>query len=90
MPHWPGSPSGSSGLTSKGSTRAWRKVRAAVLVRDRYLCRWCGGPATTADHYPVPRKFGGPDELWNLVAACLPCNCRRAARMFAAPPSRNW
>lgn len=30
----------------KGSTRAWRRLRAAILTRDRYRCRahddgWC-------------------------------------------------
>jgi HNH endonuclease len=58
-------------------------------------CRWCGAPATTADHWPVSRVDGGPDTLDNLVAACVPCNCGRGATMGnlrrnTAPPSRRW
>lgn len=57
----------------KGSTRAWRKVRAAVLKRDCSLCAYCGGPATIVDHVqPVNR--GGTDDESNLVAACATCN----------------
>ena len=76
--------------------RAAQALTAAVLRRDGYRCRWCGGVATSADHYPVPRSAGGPDTLSNLVAACLPCNKSKGTgdrprrRGVVAPPSRNW
>lgn len=56
---------------------AWRRVRLAVLRRDRYICQWCGDPATQVDHV-VPLIEGG-ERLApsNLVASCLPCNARR-------------
>lgn len=76
-------------------------LRAAVLARDVDLdlgytpCYWCGRPATSADHYPIPRSDGGPDTLDNLVAACLPCNISRGVQMHydrhhPPPPSRRW
>jgi len=61
-----------SALSRTGSTKAWRRIRAVVLKRDRYLCQYCGQPANTVDHR-VPRKLGGGDELDNLAACCVRC-----------------
>jgi hypothetical protein len=66
------------------SSARWRKLRAAVLARDGYLCQIggprCVGHATTADHInPVaiaPDMFWEPD---NVRAACAPCNAGRGA-----------
>lgn len=70
-----------------GSTRAWRKLRAAVLARDGYRCRahdegWCAragrrGPHTctvlaTHVHHTRGKRMG--DHPAYLVAACEPCN----------------
>lgn len=67
-------------------------LTALVLARDEHVCYWCGGYATTADHWPVARSEGGPDTLDNLVAACGPCNFARGARLRNATrkPSRRW
>jgi hypothetical protein len=73
-------------LTAAGGTRAWRRRQAAVLWRDQYVCRMqrdgvmCGRPATTANHI-TPRALGGCDEMWNLEAACVPCNRGAGARI---------
>jgi hypothetical protein len=80
-----------------GATR----LRLACLARDYdealgYTpCRWCGAPATTADHWPIARAEGAPDTLDALVSACRPCNARRGAELFdqraaPPPPSRRW
>lgn len=49
-----------------------RHARAIVLERDRYICQWCGAPATEGDHLgdkiPDPRV---------MVAACRACNASR-------------
>lgn len=68
-----------------------KHLRDAVLKRDNYLCVYCGGPAVAADHV-TPRKHGGVDELWNLVAACTPCNSSKGARMNARLTwfDKNW
>ncbi len=64
------------GKNRNGSTRAWRKVRGEVLERDNYVCFYCGGKATTADHL-LPVSRGGTDSKENLVAACSDCNGRK-------------
>lgn len=55
------------------STRAQRKVRAAVLDRDGWVCRRCGAPAHDAGHL-VPAAHGGPYTPDNLQAECARCN----------------
>jgi 5-methylcytosine-specific restriction endonuclease McrA len=61
-----------------GSTTAWRKLRAAVLLRDGGMCQTqtpglCLVYADVAAHI-IPKSAGGPDELGNLKASCAPCN----------------
>lgn len=68
----------------KGSTRAWRKVRARVLARDAHRCRLqidralsgrdAMGP--TLDHL-VPISQGGEHSYANVRAAHRRCNSRR-------------
>lgn len=70
-----------AGHNRHGSTRAWRKLRAEVLERDGWTCRYCGGVATHADHV-VARANGGPDSPANLVGSCRTCNLAKGA----APP----
>lgn len=74
-----------------GSTRRWRKLRAAVLARDGHRCqiptaagRPCLAPASHVDHI-VPKSAGGGDEPSNLRAACAPCNLSRGAAGSAGP-----
>lgn len=63
----------------KGSTRAWRRTRAAVLLRDRGLCTLkiqvvC---TTTADcvHHTQGKAVTGDDPRY-LTASCTPCNLK--------------
>lgn len=62
------------------SDHAWRKVRAAVLERDRGVCqlRLCcdGAPATVVDHI-VEAALGGSDDPSNLRSCCDPCHHER-------------
>ncbi len=65
------------GAWVKGSTRRWRKIRAAVLARDRYRCqirlpKVCTTQATCA-HHTLGRAITG-DNMAYIVAACAPCN----------------
>lgn len=84
---------------AKGSTRAWRQLRAEVLRRDHDSCQVvtdrtlglrCGKPAGTVGHI-IPRASGGTDTPGNLRAECATHNygegTRIAARMRAA---RTW
>lgn len=59
-----------------GSTRAWRRVRGQVLVRDRHRCRLkLDGCTTRATHvhHTRGRELVGDDPQY-LVAACASCN----------------
>lgn len=86
-----GTYNGGMGLSESGSTRAWRRLRAAVLARDKGRCHYCGGlGADSADHV-MPRARGGLDEMGNLVAAHLRCNKAKGDRVPDQPnPSRSW
>lgn len=53
--------------------------RRGVLVRDQYVCAYCGRRASTVDHL-VPKSRGGADTWLNTVAACAEDNQRKADR----------
>lgn len=54
--------------------------RQGVLIRDGHRCAFCGrAGANTVDHIQ-PRSRGGASSWLNLVAACGPCNSRKADR----------
>ncbi len=64
-------------------TARWRRSRAAVLARDRGVCRivpGCQRRATVCDHI-TPATASMPDHefyaLSNLRAACMHHNVRR-------------
>lgn len=56
------------------------KLRAEVLKRDGYMCRYCGDKSGNfwMDHvYPVSK--GGETSIENLVTSCSLCNMRKHA-----------
>jgi 5-methylcytosine-specific restriction endonuclease McrA len=53
--------------------------RTGVLARDKHACAYCGRHATTVDHV-LPQSRGGESTWLNAVAACAPCNHRKANR----------
>lgn len=53
--------------------RGWSRLRARILKRDGWVCRYCGGFADSVDHV-VPVAQGGSDASSNLAAACMDCN----------------
>lgn len=85
---------------AKGSTRAWRALRAAVLARDNRRCRahlegWCArsgrpgrhtctGQATHA-HHTRGRRITGDDPRY-IIAACKACNLYIGDPSTAADP----
>ena len=52
-----------------------------VFLRDRFACQYCGKQTKdlTLDHV-LPRHRGGGHSWENVVAACKPCNHRKAGR----------
>lgn len=63
------------------NTSRWRKVRAQVLRRDRFICQWCGDEATEADHLISPGDGGAAYDPSNLVASCHECNAERGREL---------
>ena len=59
-------------------------TRFNVFLRDRFSCQYCGTglPASelTFDHV-IPRSKGGRTTWANVVAACSPCNLRKANKL---------
>ena len=58
-----------------------RLTRLELFNRDRYTCQYCGTESRqlTLDHV-VPRHQDGEHSWENVVAACVPCNRRKAGR----------
>lgn len=56
---------------------------AKLFRRDRMTCAYCAGHfeerLLTREHI-VPTALGGADNWLNVVAACKPCNGRKACR----------
>lgn len=91
---------------AKGSTTAWRRLRAQVLQRDEYQCqlrldecvgleRWSlTGKGQAHAHHIKGRAITGDDPRW-IVCACGPCNLAvgdpKAQRHDPAPtPHSSW
>lgn len=79
-----------SATWANGSTRTWRRVRAAVLARDRWTCQ-LNVPGVCVQrsepmhvHHTRGKKYG--DDPRYLVAACAPCNLHVGDPMRAPDP----
>ena len=51
----------------------WKRIRLRVLIRDQYVCAYCGEVADQVDHV-IPRSAGGSNDMDNCVACCRRCN----------------
>ena len=69
-------------VVKQGKTRGASFSRHGVLARDNFSCVYCGETATTIDHV-IPKDKGGPSTYENCVAACQPCNSKKANRSLA-------
>ena len=58
-------------------------TRFNVFLRDRFSCQYCGygffASELTFDHV-IPKSRGGRTSWTNVVAACGPCNLRKACQ----------
>ena len=69
--------------------KGWERLRAAVFVRDGYICRDCGvlcreKPADemlwpNCDHI-VPKVQGGLDDMDNLQTLCGSCHSKKTMK----------
>ena len=56
-------------------------TRFNVFLRDRFTCQYCGGKDDLTFDHVIPRSKGGRTTLENVVAACAPCNLKKANRL---------
>lgn len=57
--------------------------RYNIYLRDDFTCQYCGVKKRTQDltfDHVVPRSMGGKTSWTNVVAACSPCNFKKAAK----------
>jgi 5-methylcytosine-specific restriction endonuclease McrA len=58
-------------------------TRFNVFLRDRFSCQYCGAREDLTFDHLIPRSRGGLTEWENVVAACAPCNLRKADKLPA-------
>lgn len=66
------------------ATRRPAFTRFNVFLRDRFECQYCGGNRPTQEltfDHVIPRSRGGRTSWDNVVAACGPCNLRKADKL---------
>lgn len=66
-------------------------IRRAVIARDGYICRLCGGSVEPGDvhiDHVRPRVLGGSDEVKNLQVAHSFCNISKGARVAGLLPTK--
>ena len=55
-------------------------TRFNLFLRDEFCCQYCGARGDLTFDHVVPRSKGGITSWENVVAACSPCNLRKANR----------
>lgn len=59
-------------------------TRYNIYLRDTFSCQYCGFKFPTEDltfDHVIPRSRAGKTSWENVVAACAPCNSRKANRL---------
>ena len=56
-------------------------TRFNVFLRDKFECQYCGDRNDLTFDHVLPRSKGGLTTWDNVVAACAPCNLRKANRL---------
>lgn len=70
----------------KTQTVSFKCTRTNIIVRDGYICQYCGGnfskPELTVDHI-LPKSKGGDKSWENLVACCHACNQKKGDKLLS-------
>ncbi|MCB2128081.1 MAG: HNH endonuclease [Rhodobacteraceae bacterium] len=53
-------------------------TRFNLFLRDSFCCQYCGSKGDLTFDHVLPRSRGGTTSWENVVAACAPCNLRKA------------
>ena len=66
-----------------GSTSRWRKLRAAVILRDGGCCQYCGSQENLHVDHIIPKRLIGEngDTMENLITACRNCNLSKGGKL---------
>lgn len=66
-----------------GSTSRWRKLRAAVILRDGGCCQYCGSQENLHVDHIIPKRLLGEngDTMENLITACRQCNLSKGGKL---------
>ena len=62
-------------------TRSPAFTRFNVFLRDRFSCQYCSSHDDLTFDHVIPRSKGGLTTWENVVAACSPCNLRKADKL---------
>jgi len=57
--------------------------RKNILIRDEYVCQYCGREFTSTDltvDHVIPKVQGGANEWTNVVACCRGCNMKKGGQ----------
>lgn len=57
-------------------------TRFNLFLRDEFCCQYCGSRGDLTFDHVLPRSRGGVTSWENVVAACSPCNLRKANRLL--------
>ncbi len=63
-------------------------TRFNLFLRDEFRCQYCGARGDLTFDHVVPRSRGGVTSWENVVAACSPCNLRKANKSLRASGMR--
>lgn len=67
----------------KGYVKPQKRVaftRFNLFLRDGFCCQYCGRNGDLTFDHVLPRCRGGITSWKNVVAACSPCNLKKAAK----------
>lgn len=59
-------------------------TRFNLFLRDGFCCQYCGAKGDLTFDHVVPRSRGGVTSWQNVVAACAPCNMKKANKSLRA------
>lgn len=57
-------------------------TRFNLFLRDEFKCQYCGATGDLTFDHVVPRSKGGITSWENVVAACSPCNLKKANKLL--------
>jgi len=59
-------------------------TRFNLFLRDEFCCQYCGSKGDLTFDHVIPRSRGGVTSWENVVAACAPCNLKKANKSLKA------